>query len=178
MEKAARPTKNAAFEAKGSAVVNNAGTVGAPESLEGNIVVIKRTGEGIGGQILSCPVWPEFAGTKFQIIEDATTTLNMQSHKFDSVATGTITVLRLDVPVMSGKYEAVMHGEFTGADLSHLVFSYVNDDGLFELKGIPGSAFDGIESKGAVFATLKLTQIPVPPYATLAGPITIKGTRS
>ena len=178
MAAAARPVKSTAFKAEGSAAVNIAGTIGAPKLLGKNLILIKRTGEGIGGQIMSCPEWTEFAGTQFQIIEDATTTLNMETGKFNSIATGIVTVFKNGAPVMTGKYGALMHGEFTGSDLSSLIFSYVIDYGLVELKGVPGTAFAGAEAKGVVYANLTLTPIPFPPYATLAGPITIKGTRS
>ena len=175
MAAAAQPAKNTAFKAEGSAYVNIAGTVGTPKPLGKNLVVIKRSGEGIGGQMISCPNWTDFAGTQFQIIEDATTTLNMQTGKFNSIATGTVTVVNsAGTPVMTGNYGAIMHGEFTGSELSQLMFSYVIDYGLVELKGIPGTAFAGVTAKGVVYANLVFT----PAYGTLAGPITITGTHS
>jgi hypothetical protein len=178
MAAAALPVKNTAFKAEGSAAVNAEGTPGAPKQLTENLVLIKRTGEGIWGQIMSCPEWTEFAGTQFQITENATTTLNMDTGKFNSIASGTVTIFKRDaselplIPVMTGKYGAFMHGEFTVNNLSQLVFSYVIDYGLVELKGITGTAFDGAEAKGVVYANL------TPNSGTLYGPITIKGTRS
>lgn len=174
MAAVALPAKNTVFKAEGSAYVNIAGTVGTPKPLGKNMVVIKRTGEGIGGQIMSCPEWTELAGAQFQIIEDAATTLNMETGKFNSIASGTVTVSKNNAPVMTGNYGAVMHGEFTGNDLSQLMFSYVIDYGLVELKGVHGTAFDGAEAKGVVYANLTY----IPDYGTLVGPITIKGTHS
>lgn len=165
------------FKADGQAFVAAAGTIIDQKKLGKNITVIKKVGEVIAGQIASCPEWTEFTGTSFQIVENCTTTLNMQNNKLNSIAIGTVTVMQGTTPVMTGKYGAVMHGDFTGNDIAQLVFNEVIDLGTIELKGIPGTAFAGADVKGTVYANLALTQV-APGVYTLVGPLTIKGTRS
>lgn len=165
------------FKAEGQAAVTAGGTITSQRMFGKNIMIIQRSGEVISGQIASSPEWPELTGAVFQIVQNATTSLNFQNHKFNSVATGTVTVVKGEGSYMVGKYRAFMRGEFTGDELSQVVFDYVIDLGHLDLDGVSG-LFSGVSVKATAYAKLSLTPISVPPFATLAGPITLKGARS
>ena len=163
------------FKADGIAAVNIKGNIIDYETLGKNFIVIKRVGEGIGGQIISSPDWPEFDQAVFQITENATTVLNLPNSKFSSEATGTILVWKSGVLCMTGKYEALMHGDFDPA--SATFFTKVVDYGQIRLEGITETIFDGVTVKGTVSATLIPTEIASGVW-TLAGPISIQGTHT
>jgi hypothetical protein len=162
------------FKADGFAMVAYAGNIVSQKFLGSNLVIIKRAGEVIAGDIANCPDWPEFAGTTFEIVEDATTLLNLGKGTFTSTATGTVSVKKDGVLCFTGKYGALMYGGF-GFIGNEPVFSKVINNGVMELNGLPGT-FKNVEVKGFVSATL--TPMIYEGLGTLGGPITIRGSRS
>jgi hypothetical protein len=69
-----------------------------------------------------------------------------------------------------------MHGQFVIGPSPEIpfVFEYVIDRGIVELKGIPGTTFDGVRAKDVVYANLIFNN----DFGTLVAPVTFRWTYS
>jgi hypothetical protein len=124
----------------------------------GPLVYTHQDGEVVAGQILDS-TWDFIDNADIVIVHSADTIANIRMGTFVATASGTITLYLKDInqTVLTGSYQALIYGNFTGPN----EYTVVYDKAIWDLGGVAQGNADAI----------------LYPYmGTLAGDISMSGT--